>query len=1542
MNLHSLLVVAFTLLPFLYFSQTTERALSTFLDASYTDLKVEKSDLTEWEVTDAHTDRNSGITYAYIRQKVHGIPVYNATANFAIHENQVVVSGNRLTTGLAGVQKEDATIRPEEAIAFAAKALELEGAAAGDLIEKDKQVRRYDKGTLSNEDIPVQLVYAVTPTGLKLCWDISIYPLEADHWWSIRIDAQTGDEVDRNDWVSNCNFDGVSFHNHNHEAQPEQETEVLMPMPAPPPSTDQYNVFALPVESPNHGGRSLVVGPYDPVSSPYGWHDDNGAAGAEYTITRGNNVYATEDQNNDNNPGYAPDGGAALDFDFTLNMNQAASNYVDPAVTNLFYMNNVMHDVWYHYGFDEASGNFQENNYGNGGSASDYVNADAQDGGGMNNANFATPTDGNNPRMQMYLWSNPGPKLLTVNSPSAVAGSYQAVQAGFGPALTTTPITTDLVIYDDNVPDNYDACETAVNAAAMNGKIVLIRRGTCSFVNKVTNAQNAGAVAVIMVNNTSGAPITMGGTSGTITIPSVMVSDIDGEALIAAIEGGSTVNATLVDQPAYDLDGDFDNGIIAHEYGHGISTRLTGGASNSNCLNNNEQMGEGWSDWFALMMTMDVGDIPTDNRGIGTWVTGESPSGVGIRPAPYNTDFAVNNYTYDATNNNSLSVPHGIGFVWCTMLWDMTWALVDQYGFDPDLYNGTGGNNMAMHLVIEGLKLQPCSPGFVDGRDAILLADQMLYGGANQCLLWNVFANRGLGYSADQGSSNNRSDQTEAFDLPSWVQNVSTTVNQSACGSYTWSANGTTYTSSGTYTETILSYAGCDSTVTLNLTITGATSGPTTYASDCASYTWAENGQTYTTSGVYQETLTASNGCDSVVTLDLTISGNLSGPTQYVTNCGSYTWAENGQTYASTGVYQATLTGSNGCDSTVTLDLTVAGTTSGPTQFVTNCGSYTWAENGQTYASSGVYQATLTGSNGCDSTIALDLTVLAPTSGPSEFVTNCGAYTWAATGSTYSTSGQYQTTLTGSNGCDSIATLELTVVGPTTGPTQYITDCNSYTWAATGTTYSTSGVYQTTLTGSNGCDSTATLDLTIGTTYATDVQTACGSYTWIDGNTYASNNSTATHTITNSNGCDSVITLNLTVNQIYSQTEVVNSCSSYTWPTNGQTYSTSGNYTANLSTVNGCDSTITLSLTIANVASSTETATSCSSYYWATNGTTYTNSGQYVEILTGQGGCDSTVTLNLTITQPSSATETAAACGSYYWTTNGTTYTNSGQYMTTLTNSNGCDSVVTLDLTITQASAPVTTTVNACDSYTWNANNTTYTTSGTYSETLVNAAGCDSLVTLDLTLNFAYSSTETLTTCDSYIWGANGQTYTNSGNYQVVYTTSAGCDSTLNLNLTIETVTASVNMVDEVTLSAAGSAGTYQWINCDNNVGIAGATNQVFAPASNGTYAVVITSGNCADTSNCVTIDKIGLDEFEAVSITVFPNPNDGHFSVSFGTEVQKASMQCYDAIGQLIDEKHMESGQQMDWVLDVPPGVYFLRVSAEGVDEEVIKVLKE
>ena len=350
-----------------------------------------------------------------------------------------------------------------------------------------------------------------------------------------------------------------------------------------------------------------------------------------------------------------------------------------------------------------------------------------------------------------------------------MAGSYDGYPAGFGGPFLPAPLTEDLVVIEDDdagaSTDPNDGCDNITNAGALNGKIAVIRRGECEFGFKSLAAQNAGAVAVIIVNNVAGATILMGGgvNGGSVTIPVFMVDNINGEAIITELLAPNTVNGTIngaLVPP--NIDGDLDNEIVVHEYGHGVSNRLTGGPNNTGCLQNGEQMGEGWSDYLGLIMTMQSGDQPEDVRGLGSYASGD-PNG--IREAPYSTDFGINDYTYADVNGN-VSVPHGVGFVWATMLWEMTWELIADHGFDPDIYNGTGGNNIAFQLVMDGMKLQPCSPGFVDGRNAILMADQLANAGANQCAIWDAFARRGLGVSASQGSSQSTSDGVEAFDVP--------------------------------------------------------------------------------------------------------------------------------------------------------------------------------------------------------------------------------------------------------------------------------------------------------------------------------------------------------------------------------------------------------------------------------------------------------------------------------------------------------------------------------------------------------------------------------------------------------------------------------------------------------------------------------------------------------------------------------------------------------------------------------------------------------
>jgi len=747
------------------------QVLEEHLQKEFPDLGVD--DVQNLHVDAQHTSSLSGVHHMYLNQMVNGIRIKNSTINASFNkDNELINLNGNPIHDIAGKYDTDVpSYTLYESVKSIIDKLGIESEILITNLEEHTFNLVLEAGNY-NHETKAELIYWESQEGeLDLAWNFDISLPNQMNWYDFIVDAQDGKELERTDWQLNCSHPqnhsvGIFHHCSSDNIKKRIRTTL---------DGSVYNVFPFPVESPNHGNRQLLVEPANSLASPFGWHDTNGQPGHEHTITRGNNVFAYEDAASSNSPGFSPNGGNDLTFDYSLNIANNPDTYQEASVTNLFYTNNVIHDVLYTYGFDEASGNFQANNYGNGGFAGDELRAEAQDGSGVNNANMATPNDGSNPRMQMFLWTTGvSSGSFTIDAPESLAGAYASSAASsFGPAFPIEGMTGSVkLIVDDTSPAN-NGCSELLNSEEINGNIALVFRGGCNFTDKVLLAQEAGATAVIIINNVIGAdPTTPNGTADGIVIPSMMITLELGQSMIAALENDEVI-VTLVNSDGSTLiDSSFDNGIIVHEYVHGLSTRLTGGANNSGCLFGEEQMGEGWSDFYAIMMTM---DLSVDNpvfRPMGTFAAGEPVDGNGIRPVPYDTSFSVNSFTYSDLPNQNVSVPHGVGFIWCTMLWDMTWLLIDEFGFDPDLMNGSGGNNVALELVTEALKLQPCQPGFVDGRDAILLADQLLYDGIHECLIWRAFAKRGLGVSASQGSTDDRSDGTAAFDVPPGCQEV--------------------------------------------------------------------------------------------------------------------------------------------------------------------------------------------------------------------------------------------------------------------------------------------------------------------------------------------------------------------------------------------------------------------------------------------------------------------------------------------------------------------------------------------------------------------------------------------------------------------------------------------------------------------------------------------------------------------------------------------------------------------------------------------------
>jgi len=757
-----------------------------------------ESDISDMRISDHVFSKFGDLDHYYFMQRYEGIDVLNAVTSVHVNSvGKVVSPRHNFVSGLADkINTTRSKASETDALQSVFKDLELP-TSNFNFTPKNKSegVSTFDKGSISKIDIQVKPMYqVVSESEVRLTWDITIDPIDNADIWNIRVDAVDGAILDKVNYTLYCNFSADNNDNvhspsctdHNHDTPTIKTNTGAEASSAIMGGT--YNVFAEMIdgnlfihESPIHGSRNLITDPADPIASPFGWHDVDGVEGAEFDITRGNNVYAFFDINDDNAPdaGSEVSGGQELVFDFPWTDLTNPENSEEAAISNMFFMSNYMHDFSFAHGFDESAGNFQATNYSGEGLGNDFLDANAQDGRTLeydgtdedhvNNANFGTLPEGLQPRMQMYVWSRGGGRLLELSSPSQVAGNYETAAAvqGFGPSPIDQPvIDTEIAIAIDGTSEPNLVCDEVVNGDDINGKIAMIDRGGCTFVSKVLNAQNEGAIAVIICNFED-PPVGLGGTDPAVTIPAVMVGVSDCNLIKSVINAGQPVVASLgtsgADGADY-YDGDVDNGIIAHEFGHGISNRLVGGPSMVGCLQNGEQMGEGWSDFFSLVTTVKPGDVGTGRHGIGTYVSREETEGNGIRSNPYSTDMNIDPETFDDLPTEA--IPHGLGSIWNSMLWDMYWALVDDHGFDDDIMNGEGGNNIAVRLVVEGMKFTSCSPGFIDGRDGILAADEFLYGGENSCTIWKAFARRGLGINATQGDPNMPFDGNEDFFPP--------------------------------------------------------------------------------------------------------------------------------------------------------------------------------------------------------------------------------------------------------------------------------------------------------------------------------------------------------------------------------------------------------------------------------------------------------------------------------------------------------------------------------------------------------------------------------------------------------------------------------------------------------------------------------------------------------------------------------------------------------------------------------------------------------
>jgi len=552
----SLLLVAMFAVSYAQQQNNVDIALRALEDKA-TEWNLSESDIADPLVSDMYTSRHNGVTHIYLQQSHKGIAINEAVTTVNIKDGKAFYSTSKF---LQNVDKKvldtEADLTVEDAIFSALKEMAVPTSLTSLKVKSRASENQYvfEKTDFSNSDVTAKLVYQLNDKNeLILVWDFTVDMISSDDYWSVRVDANSGSIVNKHNYTVYCKHEHHGLKNQSHDCAAhsivEHKESFKSTAAAISMADASYSVFELPIESPIYGSQSLVEDPAILSASPNGWHD---TGNQQFTITRGNNVWAYADADGDDiSDGMEPDGGTELIFDFPYDNDSEPVDLNALAHVNLFYMVNMMHDISYTVGFTEEAGNFQTNNFGLGGQGGDYVQAEGQDGSGTNNANFATPPDGGNGRMQMFLWENSG-GLLRINEPSQLEGFYDSGLPDFGPDIAGTPIDieAECIVVNDEVGGNggsvTDACSEVMND--LNGKIALVDRGSCFFSQKVYYAQEAGAVAVLVCNipgaSTAGddgnEPFGMAGAdfAADVTVPSLGVGKSTCDAIKLSLAAG--------------------------------------------------------------------------------------------------------------------------------------------------------------------------------------------------------------------------------------------------------------------------------------------------------------------------------------------------------------------------------------------------------------------------------------------------------------------------------------------------------------------------------------------------------------------------------------------------------------------------------------------------------------------------------------------------------------------------------------------------------------------------------------------------------------------------------------------------------------------------------------------------------------------------------------------------------------------------------------------------------------------------------------------
>jgi hypothetical protein len=660
-----------------------------------------------------------------------------------------------------------------------------------------------------------------------------------------------------------------------------------------------------------------------------------------------------------------------------------------------------------------------------------------------------------------------------------------------------------------------------------------------------------------------------------------------------------------------------------------------------------------------------------------------------------------------------------------------------------------------------------------------------IYGSCDASLFRTLISERKMVFGVNMLTEPEAQEIDLAFRKPPLVSKDScvttyASIQVESCEDYTSPSGKYTWSQTGMYMDTINNASGCDSVLTIDLTILSDSFGSSSISS-CGSYTSPSRRYVWTQSGMYMDTITANNGCDSILTIDLTVLPNAMS-TIIESACNSYRSPSGRYIWTRSDTYQDTLPASNGCDSIITIDLTINRSQQSSispiacNQYISPSGNYTWTQ-------SGTYLDTLLASNGCDSIVVINLTIEQDRhSGISveackEFMSPSGRYVWSQTGI-------YMDTIVASNGCDSIITIDLTIVQEVRSSIQ-VEECEDYTSPSGRYTWTQSGTYLDTIPSYQGCDSIISIILTIENTRRSSIQVeVCKEYTSPSGQFTWNQSGQYTDTIPRVSGCDSIIDIDLTILPEGMSAINVEACEEYRSPSGFYIWERSGIYFDTVLAANGCDSIIRINLTINYNQSSRITVESCNEYRSPSGNFVWNRSGIYTDILPASNGCDSIITIDLTIKDDKRRMLIVEACEEYISPSGTQIWTQSGLYTETLPASNGCDSIITVDLTIYRNQRSMIQ-VNACEQYESPSGRYVWSNSGFYLDTLTSSNGCDSVISIDLAIFRDSRAVVSIERCKEYVSPSGLYTWSMTGVYRDTIVARNGCDSILTIELEI-------------------------------------------------------------------------------------------------------------------------------------------------------------